>query len=358
MTPSGFDFDNSYYENTKYFDEQEKETVLIFIEDDSDTAIWGACFDKNSKKYEFDFKTTDMFIFDDDIIATGCSRIAYLIKEGNINLGKNIIACLDSDYHELTKYQQTPYQDIYKSKYIYLTGVHSSENIQYYGENLNSIFSDSIACHETKINIKPSDIATKLSELLFAPLTKYLFLSSLTCGTDKKALSGYHKNIQKTLAFMSDLDSMYCNSLNSLYTSPRWVQGTKRLSDVSISLDKIIEDLNVKQNHIAYVNNLNSRKINEASIYLFMRGHDIANFFNTLLDAVQKKHIDEKVSRYHDILKEKNAKLKDKRKNEKERHLYSQHQIFSETKKHIKIPLSNVPFFCDSMNKITQDYSS
>jgi len=351
-------FDNSYYENTKYFDELGKETVLIFIEDDSDTAIWGSCFDKNSEKYEFDFKTTDMFTFDDDVVATGCCRIAHLIKKGNITLGKNIIACLDSDYHELTKYQQTPYYEIYSNQHVYLTGVHSSENIQFYNENLDSIFSDSISCHESKMHIKPSDIAIGLSESLFAPLTKYLFLSSLTFKIDSKILASYHKKIQKTLIFMSNLDSNHCSSLSSLYMSPHWKQGVQRLSDVSCDLDIKIDHLKIKEQYIEYIHTLNEKEINKNNIYLFMRGHDIAAFFNTLLDAVQKNYINEKTSRYYSILTAKSAKLKDKRKEEKENHLYSQHQIFSKTKKHIKIPLSDIPFFCNSMDKIKLNYSS
>lgn len=40
MSNLGFGFDNDYYQNMKYFDEDEIETVLVFLEDMADLLVW------------------------------------------------------------------------------------------------------------------------------------------------------------------------------------------------------------------------------------------------------------------------------------------------------------------------------
>lgn len=354
MSGSGFAFENNYYHNMKYFDEDEVETVLIWVEDSSDIAVWTQAFPLKDKII-FEFQTTDMFDFGDDKVSTGCDRIASLIKAGTIILGKNIIVCLDSDYHTLTKFNKTKRQELYENNHVYLTKTHSIENIKHYSSNMDIFFSRSIGTHESQLALKPSDIAMALSKEIFGALTKYLFLETLqlTKATHQD-ISNKHKDILKTLIFISKADEKDLKNNTSFFSSLRWKQGSSRFQDIEKNLNNIIKNNSKLDDYNTFKNELAGVGISDNNTYLFLRGHDIEDFFCEILDKSFKSTLDEKIKRLKAVCAQ--NKLKADAVKEKIAHIERTYKPYSDISNATDYNLSQIPFFCDTYNRISQDY--
>lgn len=354
MSGSGFAFENNYYHNMKHFDEDGAETVLIWVEDSSDIAVWTQAFPLK-EKITFEFQTTDMFDFGDDKVSTGCDRIASLINAGTIILGKNIIVCLDSDYHTLTKFNKTKRQELYESNHVYLTKAHSIENIKHHSSNMDVFFSLSIGIHESKLTLKPSDIALALSKEIFGALTKYLFLETLNLNqATHQAISNKHKDILKTLRFISKVDGNYLKDNSTLFSSLHWTQGVSRFKDIDENLNDIIANASKNDNYNKFTNELSGMGISKKNIYLFLRGHDIEDFFCEILDKSFKSIIDEKIKRLKFVCTQ--NKLKPDAIKQKVAHIEKTYKPYSNISNATDYNLSQIPFFCDTYNRISQDY--
>jgi len=352
MSLSGFDFDNDYYENTKYFDDEGKETVLIFVEDTSDINVWSEVFPKVSN-FLFEFQPTDMFDFGDGVVSTGCDRIAKLIKNGTIRLGKNVIVCMDSDYHKLMNFNRTSNKEVLTSPYVYLTVFHSIENIKHFTENLDAAFSRSLGVHPSMLELVPSDIALVLSQALYEPMAKYFYLSSLK-SVHNSEYNNKYKELLKIVRFMSNASSGYLKSNTELYKSPHWVQGLVRLCDVDGFLYSLIENKASLPDCLSYKDFLRELGFRSDNAYLFFRGHDIEYFFHKILDAAHEEYLKVKVNRLENISK-KNSQA-DETITQKTEHLKKEHRKYSFCSNYLSQDIKSIPHFSDTCQRIQQVY--
>lgn len=352
MSNLGFGFDNDYYQNMKHFDEDEIETVLVFLEDMADLLVWGVCF-PNNKPINFEFRSTEQFVFTDKIVSSGCDRILSLVKKGDIVLGHNVIACLDSDHHEMTNFRNTPYGEYYKNPNIYLTRLHSLENIQYHFNNIDELLADSVCKHVSALTLKPSDIAKELSNQIYPAFSKYLFLSSFENNKKALAISGYGK-LKKTIKYMSSVEKTSCTNNSSLLNSSHWRQGVSRLSDINTSLTQAISDLNKSNEYTAYCSNWNHKGFTMDNAYLFMRGHNINDFFVSILDKTYDLYTQQECQRLVQICTQNNKSPEVIQ--QKVEHYKQTTQLFSSLKKKLLVPVNSIHLFSQTAQSIAQVY--
>ena len=169
----GFELSDEYFSNEKYFSHQEVETVKVWVESENDKNLWISVL-PNSEKWCFDVTTTELFNHDQKM-ATGCDRIKRLIEIGQIKLGKNSIACIDSDFSRGISYLLMN-DSVIENDFWYTTIVHSKENIIYSIENIKISLSKCLKIHFPRISTFVEDLVTKISRLLFKP-----FLLNLIC---------------------------------------------------------------------------------------------------------------------------------------------------------------------------------
>lgn len=129
MSNLGFDLDNDYFANQKFFSPTAQETVKVWVESENDINFWAKILPQDSSKWVFEIQTTEL-IADDNKMGTGCDRIRSLVASKAITLGKNSIACTDSDYHQGIGWLiNHDLQSLQSNPYWFYTVLHSIESI-------------------------------------------------------------------------------------------------------------------------------------------------------------------------------------------------------------------------------------
>ena len=128
MSNLGFDLDNDYFANEKFFNPTAQETVKVWVESENDINFWSKILPENSR-WIFEVQTTEL-IANDNKMGTGCDRIKSLVASNSITLGKNSIACIDSDYHRgLGWLIKNDLESLQSQPYWFYTVLHSIENV-------------------------------------------------------------------------------------------------------------------------------------------------------------------------------------------------------------------------------------
>lgn len=89
MSNLGFDLDNDYFANQKFFSPTAQETVKVWVESENDINFWAKILPQDSSKWVFEIQTTEL-IADDNKMGTGCDRIRSLVASKAITLGKTL----------------------------------------------------------------------------------------------------------------------------------------------------------------------------------------------------------------------------------------------------------------------------
>lgn len=106
-----------------------KQEVMIWVESGIDIRLWHSVFPHNSAKYDFVFRRSYDCPSSDGKNANGCSRIAKLVKSGDIELGPFVRVCIDSDFRFILNDYSDPFEFVVDNPYVYETLVHSRENV-------------------------------------------------------------------------------------------------------------------------------------------------------------------------------------------------------------------------------------
>ncbi|HCD4446372.1 TPA: hypothetical protein NBQ61_005209, partial [Klebsiella pneumoniae] len=109
-----------------------------------------------------------------------------------------------------------------------------------------------------------------------------------------------------------------------------------------------LDDYNTFKNELAGVG------ISDNNTYLFLRGHDIEDFFCEILDKSFKATLDEKIKRLKAVCAQ--NKIKADAVKEKIAHIERTYKPYSDISNATDYNLSQIPFFCDTYNRISQDY--
>ena len=152
MSNLGFDLDNDYFANQKFFSPTAQETVKVWVESENDINFWAKILPQDSSKWVFEIQTTEL-IADDNKMGTGCDRIRSLVASKAITLGKNSIACTDSDYHQGIGWLiNHDLQSLQSNPYWFYTVLHSIESIFYTPKN---ILDTLCSCFRVHFNVVP-----------------------------------------------------------------------------------------------------------------------------------------------------------------------------------------------------------
>lgn len=294
----GFELSDEYFSNEKYFSHQDIETVKVWVESENDKNLWNSVL-PNSTRWSFDVTTTELFN-NDQKMATGCDRIQKLIEIGQIKLGKNSIACIDSDFSRGINYLLVS-NSIEEKPFWYTTIVHSMENIIYSIDNIVISLSKCLKVHTSKVSEFVNNLVKKLSKLLFKP-----FVLNLTCfqrkSIDKKEFDNFITEISmvlKKIHTVSNADSEFKDIhifFDKIMNNEIWEEIE---TELNIVFNRILSNDNDLDNELdAVIDHLKNNNILEENIYLFFRGHYIEEIFSTIF----QKTIDvKKRGEYFDV---------------------------------------------------------
>ena len=283
MSNLGFDLDNDYFANQKFFSPTAQETVKVWVESENDINFWAKILPQDSSKWVFEIQTTEL-IADDNKMGTGCDRIRSLVASKAITLGKNSIACTDSDYHQgigwLINHDS---QSLQSNPYWFYTVLHSIESIFYTPKNILDTLCSCFRVHLSKLDRNFLSILDKISSIIYLPLL--ISLSNFNfIHRDEKKLSNNLNEITKILSQLSkntdpkdykDLVSYH----NSVLNNDVW---NDIEHDISLFIDSLMID------HVACyymqqtIKKIQNVGINQNNIYLFFRGHDIDDLIGGL----------------------------------------------------------------------------
>lgn len=296
MSNLGFDLDNDYFANEKFFSPTAQETVKVWVESENDINFWSKVLPQKSSKWIFEIQTTEL-LADDDKMGTGCDRIKALVASKSIILGKNSIVCIDSDYHsglgwlishDLASLQSDPYW--------FYTILHSIENIFYTPHNIIDTLCSCFRIHPSKLDVKFLTVLNKISNTIYLPLL--LSLSNFNfIHKDEKILSKNLNDLNAILAkISSETEAKDCKSIeiyhNFILNNSVW---NIIDHDISLFTDSLIID-HVSLYYVQEtIKKSSSLGINKNNIYLFFRGHDIEKLVGGLFQQYVSVSKQEKI---------------------------------------------------------------
>ncbi|MFN4150437.1 MAG: hypothetical protein ACK4IX_05800 [Candidatus Sericytochromatia bacterium] len=288
MSNLGFELDNEYFANEKFFNPTAQETVKVWVESENDINFWAKIFPQNSSKWAFEIQTTEL-IADDNKMGTGCDRIKSLVASNSITLGKNSIACIDSDYHRgISWLINHDLQSLQSDPYWFYTILHSIESIFYTPKNIIDTLCSCFRVHSSKLNQDFLSTIDRISSIIYLPML--MSLSNFNfIHKDQKILSSNLNEISRILLKLSketdpksykDLASYH----NFVLNNHVWHDIDR---DISLFIDSLIID-HVSSYHVQQtIKKMKCFGINENNIYLFFRGHDI----DDLIGGIFQKYV-------------------------------------------------------------------
>lgn len=296
MSNLGFELDNDYFANEKFFNPTAQETVKVWVESENDINFWAKIFPQTSSKWVFEIQTTEL-IADDNKMGTGCDRIKALVASKSITLGKNSIACIDSDYelgliwlinNDLPSLQAHPYW--------FYTVLHSIENIFYTPQNIIDTLCACFRVHSSKLNHNLLVVLEKISSILYLPflitLSNFNFVHH-----DERVLSNNLNEINRILLQLSSATDP--KGYKNLVSFHNFVLQHTVWDDIERDISLFIDSLMIDHVSSYYVQKtierVQSLGITQESIYLFFRGHDIEDLIGGLFQKYVSVFKQEKV---------------------------------------------------------------
>lgn len=288
MSNLGFELDNDYFANEKFFNPKAQETVKVWVESENDINFWAKVLPQNSSKWVFEIQTTEL-IADDNKMGTGCDRIRSLVASKSIILGKNSIACIDSDYHQGIGWLiNNDLSSLQSNPYWFYTVLHSIESIFYTPKNIVDTLCSCFRVHLSKLDRKFLSVLDKISSTIYLPLL--ISLSNFNfIHKDERKLSNNLNEITKILSQISKkTDPKDYKDLTSYHD---FVLNNDVWNDIELDMSSFIDSLMI--DHVASyyvqqtIQKIQNIGINKNNIYLFFRGHDI----DDLIGGIFQKYV-------------------------------------------------------------------
>jgi len=299
----GFNITNDFYEVQNEFYEPEIKRVQVWIETHHDLNFWNSILQGKIDNTEFHFQTTDTIVFNDKV-GTGCSRILNLVNNGNIQLGKSSIVCIDSDYHCISNLIKAPYNEqhtlykeidnvnYYSKNYIFRTLIHSKECAFYIESFLREEIRKCISFTSIdKVEICFSDFFSEISKII-----KFYFISLLhihnknmiTLEERNRAL----KSLLKEISVVKQISIINFQDLSSLLNSETFISLKDKIDNLYFEL--LTEHSLTSQDIELLISNLESFSVNDSNLFYFLRGHDVEDILkcisNNYIKAIKVAH--------------------------------------------------------------------
>ncbi|MEX3776194.1 DUF4435 domain-containing protein [Pseudomonas sp. MYb118] len=297
MEDLGFALDADYIENQKYFmDSNEIPEVVVWLESHDDCRLWLPLFE-GFDKFKFVFKPASIFPAPDGKSSNGCSRLLALLDRGQINLGKYQIFCLDSDFRFTSKIADDFAGSVNADGNIYWTLVHSKESIYF-----NPVLVDKVISHQTGVSSKhlkqtSEEIFQNISEQVYEPFSKILYLEALLWGKTSSELSYFKSNFK---AAMDILKSKPVSEAIEFSGCTHWNDFIEALAVLDVELNSYLAAQSLLDRFKSYQKSLSVSGVVPSNVYFFVRGHDWSEVVKELsckrLEFHKKRRIGEIVS--------------------------------------------------------------
>lgn len=112
-----------------------QEIVKVYVENDNDKIFWWTILEPFQTKYNVEFDIS-AFVFSNHTLN---GKTSILSKIEDVQMGRNLIVCLDSDYDELIDGFSVYSNRICQNKYIVTSYWYSMENIKCHPENIKKL---------------------------------------------------------------------------------------------------------------------------------------------------------------------------------------------------------------------------
>ncbi|EOQ63575.1 hypothetical protein F935_01204 [Acinetobacter calcoaceticus ANC 3811] len=299
----GFNIPNSYYEFQNQFCEPNIKKVQVWIETQRDFNFWNSILEGKISNTEFNIQSTETFV-EDGKVGTGCSRILYLVSKGNIELGKNSIVCIDSDYYCISKLMNSSFDhstqfhtaiDIitdYSKNFVFRTLIHSKECAFYIERFIREEIRKCICVSNIdEIKICFSEILSEISKTI-----KFYFIFILKIHNENKITLDERNKILKSLleeiSIIKQIPISYFEDVNSFVESPIFISFKEKIEILHSTL--ISQHSEANENIEILIKNIESFSINDSNLFYFLRGHDVAEILkgiaNSYIKAIKNDH--------------------------------------------------------------------
>lgn len=251
------------------YNKKKGDIVFIYVEDDIDIRFWRPCFNKYRVNNDIKVKRAFDIESEAEKKANGCSKIASMIKKGNISLGPRLMVCLDSDYKFILNDYGEQYQFLNESPYAFETYVHSRENILSSIYGMKDLIQQSIPTDEWIDSLDLQQLYDKIAYALFTPILLDLFLKKTTA-----------KNQDFDVDFINNLcafkDEVMRLSNNDFSHQRLKIHEARFRASSAILLKKHLSNIDRKEFNDFRKSILLKIKDKRNCLY-FLRGHDLFN---------------------------------------------------------------------------------
>ncbi|MGB9669936.1 MAG: DUF4435 domain-containing protein [Halothiobacillaceae bacterium] len=279
MTGLGFPIDNSYYEKSSYFYARNSPAaVKVWVESRDDVRLWRKVFQSSNKDYVFEVSPISSF-FEDGKMGDGCGRIQKLIADGQITLGRNAVACIDSDYSYFIELCRGGGRN-YFSPYIYETRVHSKENVCITPDSLFEAVAHCLALpNETALVCHPREIFDEVSKLIFKPLILAAYFSCEDHGANINICAYY----QSAIDAVNLVGKIGIDDFPAYKNATCWLRFVSEIESVVLDAENELQQRGLIADFDRFMSDAVNAGVTDSKAYYFLRGHNLkaimVNFF-------------------------------------------------------------------------------
>ncbi len=279
----GFGITSDYYNKAQHFNPEEKETIKIFVESDDDKKLWLGVFGTSTENYMFDITSAFDFSISlpegENKVADGCTKLSKMLHDGIIQLGRNCILCLDSDFSYISSNYNHMNRSYLKNEFVYETIVHSKESIFLNCENIKEKLGLALGCNLENEKIDIISIINKIS-LAYGELLErvLIFYKEEYADTFKYFIEKINESlfdIVSSIRFEDDYDSEIKVKLDSL------------LSSVLDEVRQFCQKTNMSKNPVLAADIIENKDFFKKNAYLFIRGHNLDKILSKLFKLIE-----------------------------------------------------------------------
>ena len=227
--------------------------IIAYVESYDDISFWRSVFDEyENGRYHF------------EVMLPARSRLTKGKKQAMMNMlgkayGKNMIACVDSDYDYLLQGATSTSQQMLENKYILHTYAYSIENYRCYADSLKQIC---VLCTQNDSNVIDFKEFFKLYSRICYPLFVWNILL-------------YRKHDTRTMSMLHFCEIVRLSSFNIGNPAYSLQLLSKRVKHNIDMLEKQFPELKDEYKHLD--EELAALGINPDETYFYIQGHHIMN---------------------------------------------------------------------------------
>lgn len=243
------------------YSKKKKEKIVVYVEGQDDITFWGAILEKY-KNYDFEIKRA---IDCPKSSSNGCDQLNKLLKDGNIELGKNIIFCIDSDYRYILE-NYSGYEG-FLNKFVFETKVHSRECVLIHPIGIDKLIKSSIGIYHYDIPIDFIELLINIGDFIFDFHCLFLYLHE---NKNEKKIEIYNATCDFISQFSNTIDYSSLNN-QALRNNISSFKEKIELLEIKVIESESIDNGSLKKFKEKIINKISEKWM----ILFFFRGHDL-----------------------------------------------------------------------------------